>query len=179
MAYQRPPAPEELAEIESLCNSAMFLHGRDAFADVASTRAWLTRYGHNHAAESVDATRLARLVQIREAIRGHLEGTASARTRINDLAAELLSPPRWDAEGTAFLPVALQDPVLALGGAMLAHLAAADLSGRRARLKVCRSQECRWVFYDRSPANNSTWCSMDICGARNKMRAYRSRRETG
>jgi predicted RNA-binding Zn ribbon-like protein len=34
---------------------------------------------------------------------------------------------------------------------------------------------CRWVYYDRSPAGRSRWCTMSLCGARNKMRKYRAR----
>ncbi|WP_373299583.1 CGNR zinc finger domain-containing protein [Amycolatopsis acidiphila] len=49
------------------------------------------------------------------------------------------------------------------------------MTGRARRLKPCTAPGCRWLFYDRSPAGNSVWCNMDICGARHKMRAYRSR----
>lgn len=177
MAYQRPPAPEDLAWIEAYCDSAMFLYERDALADVGTARAWLAERGHGHAAEILDEGRLARLVEVREVVRGHLDGDTEARARLNRLTEEFLAPPRWDGDGAAFVPVSVSDPALAVAGAVLSALAAAEMSGRRARLKVCRSRECQWVYYDRSPANNSTWCSMDICGARHKMRTYRSRKD--
>jgi predicted RNA-binding Zn ribbon-like protein len=43
------------------------------------------------------------------------------------------------------------------------------------RLKACASEECRWLYYDRSPAGRGRWCSMAVCGSRAKMRAYRAR----
>ena len=43
------------------------------------------------------------------------------------------------------------------------------------RLKVCRSDACRWAFYDRSKNGRSCWCSMRVCGSREKARNYRAR----
>jgi len=43
------------------------------------------------------------------------------------------------------------------------------------RLKVCRSDGCRWAFYDRSKNGRSCWCSMRVCGSREKARTYRAR----
>ena len=43
------------------------------------------------------------------------------------------------------------------------------------RLKVCSADDCQWAFYDRSPTRNGCWCTMQICGARAKSRAYRQR----
>ncbi|MFR9779011.1 CGNR zinc finger domain-containing protein [Micromonospora sp. MS34] len=52
---------------------------------------------------------------------------------------------------------------------------AAVAEGAWPRLKACAAHECRWVYYDRSPAGRSRWCTMSICGSRAKMRAYRRR----
>lgn len=178
MAYQREPAPEDLAGIESFCNSGIFLHGQDSFSDVESARSWLREHGNPVAAKALGTETLALFVEVREAVRGHLEGDTEARRQLNVFAGRLLGPPQWNVNGTAYVPeVAKESAVSAVAAGVLSALAVAEMSGRRARLKVCRSPECRWVFYDRSPANNSTWCSMDICGARHKMRVYRSRRK--
>ncbi|WP_017627632.1 CGNR zinc finger domain-containing protein [Nocardiopsis chromatogenes] len=176
MAYNRPPAPDDLLVIEEFCDSARFLYGEDSLASVETARAWLHDHGHVQAGCALDSDALAFLVRARETVRDHLEGVAGARTRLNDLSDLLLRPPQWDEQGRAQLPPIGGDPVRAVAAEVLAALALADLAGRGARLKVCRSPECRWVYYDRSPANNSSWCSMDICGARHKMRAYRDRR---
>jgi predicted RNA-binding Zn ribbon-like protein len=52
----------------------------------------------------------------------------------------------------------------------------AMLDGTWARLKACR--HCCWSFYDRSPNRSGTWCSMQLCGNREKTRSYRRRRKT-
>jgi predicted RNA-binding Zn ribbon-like protein len=52
-----------------------------------------------------------------------------------------------------------------------------ETSASSSTLKVCRADDCRWLYYDRSPGNNSLWCSMNICGARHKTRTYRRRRK--
>jgi predicted RNA-binding Zn ribbon-like protein len=51
--------------------------------------------------------------------------------------------------------------------------------GRLARVKTCDSEECRWIFYDRSKLSNHRWCSSDRCGNREKTRTYRDRQRRG
>jgi predicted RNA-binding Zn ribbon-like protein len=43
------------------------------------------------------------------------------------------------------------------------------------RLKACRDDTCQWAFYDRSKNRSGTWCSMEVCGNRNKARTFRAR----
>ncbi|MEV0702011.1 CGNR zinc finger domain-containing protein [Saccharopolyspora sp. NPDC050389] len=174
MVYDRPAAPGELAAVEAFGNSARFLHDEDAFADVAGTRAWLRAHDWRDAADELDEPARRELVQAREAIRGHLAGTGSAE--LNDYARRLLQPPQW-RDGQVVIPTAHGSAVEMLIGRLIATLVIDGLAGKPGRLKVCRADDCRWLYYDRSPGNNSIWCSMDICGARHKMRAYRTRRK--
>jgi predicted RNA-binding Zn ribbon-like protein len=51
----------------------------------------------------------------------------------------------------------------------------AQADGSWERLKACRDEECRWVFYDSSRNRSGTWCDMGLCGSRTKVRAYRQR----
>ncbi|GAA3760731.1 CGNR zinc finger domain-containing protein [Salinactinospora qingdaonensis] len=177
MAYTRPVAPEPLERIETFCNSARLLYGEDALADLADARAWLQAHGWHDLASTLDEAARHELREVREAIRAHLAGTTpeAAVATLNRYAQATLAPPQWSPEGRPHLPVAAATPLHALIGAMLTTLTAEELAGRRDRLKVCHAEQCRWVFYDRSPANNSVWCSMSICGARHKMRSYRTR----
>jgi predicted RNA-binding Zn ribbon-like protein len=48
-------------------------------------------------------------------------------------------------------------------------------AGRLDRLKMCASEECHWIFYDRSKPASRRWCSSVLCGNRQKTRAYRQR----
>jgi predicted RNA-binding Zn ribbon-like protein len=60
--------------------------------------------------------------------------------------------------------------------AIVAVVAAARAAGTWERLKACRQETCGWLFYDVSRNRSSSWCSMQICGGRQKSRAYRRRR---
>lgn len=64
-------------------------------------------------------------------------------------------------------------------GAVLAELVRLSDGGRLERVKICDSDECHWVFYDRSKPGNRRWCSSDRCGNREKTRAYRDRHRRG
>jgi len=60
-------------------------------------------------------------------------------------------------------------------GRVLAELHGLALSGRLDRLKMCASEECKWIFFDRSKPGNRRWCSSAVCGNRHKTRSYRQR----
>ncbi|HEX4441927.1 MAG TPA: CGNR zinc finger domain-containing protein [Galbitalea sp.] len=45
----------------------------------------------------------------------------------------------------------------------------------RERVRECAADDCELVFYDDSRAGSRRWCSMQRCGNRAKVRAYRSR----
>ncbi|MGW0547614.1 CGNR zinc finger domain-containing protein [Streptomyces altiplanensis] len=59
---------------------------------------------------------------------------------------------------------------------MTAASATAAAEGAWPRLKACEAQDCRWAYYDRSPAGRSRWCSTAVCGSRAKTRGYRAGR---
>lgn len=61
-------------------------------------------------------------------------------------------------------------------GSVVAVVLDAQASGSWRRLKACRKESCRWLFYDGSRNCSSSWCSMSICGNRVKTAAYRGRR---
>ena len=56
--------------------------------------------------------------------------------------------------------------------ALVAELAPAD---EWKRLKTCRDETCRVAFYDKSRNRSRAWCSMEVCGNRDKQRGYRER----
>ena len=43
------------------------------------------------------------------------------------------------------------------------------------RIRQCSASDCGLVFYDESRTNNRRWCSMQRCGNRAKVRAFRER----
>jgi predicted RNA-binding Zn ribbon-like protein len=46
------------------------------------------------------------------------------------------------------------------------------------RLKTCRDEHCRVAFYDKSRNRSRAWCSMEVCGNREKARSFRARHAT-
>lgn len=52
-----------------------------------------------------------------------------------------------------------------------------QLLGAWERLKACPAEDCRWAFFDTSRNRSRTWCSMDVCGNRQKTRRYRQSRK--
>ena len=61
-------------------------------------------------------------------------------------------------------------------GAVIAAAGEAMADGSWQRLKACRSDSCRWAFIDSARNRSRQWCSMSICGNREKARAFRRRR---
>jgi predicted RNA-binding Zn ribbon-like protein len=82
-----------------------------------------------------------------------------------------------DGQRPAF--VALHSGIDAALAAIAVIVAAAQIDGTWARLKACAGVECGWVFYDRSRNRSSNWCSMSVCGQREKAREYRKRKREG
>jgi predicted RNA-binding Zn ribbon-like protein len=46
---------------------------------------------------------------------------------------------------------------------------------RRARLRACAGEGCRWLFLDNSRRQNRSWCDMSVCGNRAKARRHRAK----
>ena len=52
-----------------------------------------------------------------------------------------------------------------------------SIQGRLDRVKLCGADDCRWAFYDQSRNGSRTWCSMGVCGNRQKARTYRAKQD--
>lgn len=50
-----------------------------------------------------------------------------------------------------------------------------SIQGRLGRVKLCGGDDCRWAFYDGSRNGSRQWCSMEVCGNRQKARTYRAK----
>ncbi|SDR10155.1 CGNR zinc finger domain-containing protein [Actinopolyspora saharensis] len=93
-----------------------------------------------------------------------------------------LTAPRSTPPSTAQWPVhvRLEDGVPITSGtdALGVVLAAASriaITGRWHRIKICPATNCLRAFYDRSRNRSRTWCSMRVCGNREKARSWRER----
>ncbi|GHG82765.1 hypothetical protein GCM10017788_53560 [Amycolatopsis acidiphila] len=76
------------------------------------------------------------------------------------------------------IELAADAPALTAPGAVGAVLAAATrlaVLGEWDRVKICPADDCRWAFFDQSRNRSRTWCSMRVCGNRQKARSWRER----
>ena len=68
------------------------------------------------------------------------------------------------------------EPRARLYGAVARSSAELLERGDPRRLRKCANPTCRLMFYDVSKAGRRRWCSMQTCGARAKVSAFRARR---
>jgi predicted RNA-binding Zn ribbon-like protein len=164
---ERSPAPGGLELIQSLVNTLDIESGADSL-DTAEVRARL-----GLAEEDIPGAR-----ELRESLRVALLAHAGhpphrAVTPLGDLlAASPLVVAVDAANGSATLAPAVDGPLLSHVAAAIAQ---ALVEGTWTRLKACEAADCHWAYYDRSPAGRGRWCSMQVCGARAKMRRYRAK----
>jgi predicted RNA-binding Zn ribbon-like protein len=122
-----------------------------------------------------------RALDLRSAIRSYLETTPNER-RAKDRRSALKFNQASQAyplevEITPSGSITLHPNAEANGiGLVLAQFFTLADTGNLDRLKMCTSDECHWVFFDRSKPSNRRWCSSSLCGNRQKTRAYRDRR---
>ncbi|MGW7299271.1 CGNR zinc finger domain-containing protein [Streptomyces sp. NPDC054829] len=163
----RSPAPGGLELVESLVNTLDLESGADAL-DTPEGRA-----GLGLREDEVPAAK-----ELRESLRAALLAHAGhpphrAVTPLTDLlAAAPLRLAVDPADGSAALTAADPRP---LTSRIAAAVAESLVAGTWTRLKACEAADCHWAYYDRSPAGRGRWCSMQVCGARAKMRRYRAK----
>ncbi|MZD55208.1 CGNR zinc finger domain-containing protein [Streptomyces sp. SID5606] len=164
----RSPAPGGLELVRALVNTLDVDTGADSL-DTPENRA---RFG---LAED-DALPAAR--ELRESLRVTLLAHAGhpPHRAVTPLGELLRFAPLVvavdDADGSAALAPAREGVLTAR---IAAAIAEALVAGTWSRLKACEAADCLWAYYDRSPAGRGRWCSMQVCGARAKMRRYRAK----
>ena len=121
----------------------------------------------------------------REALRDLLLGNNDGRSMpidagrtLNDVATRARLRLRMDAGGSARLEAEGASADAALGRLLVIVYRAME-NDTWPRLKACREDTCQWAFFDHSKNRSGHWCSMEVCGSRNKARQYRERRRSG
>ncbi len=111
---------------------------------------------------------------LREAMLRHSEGDHTSRVLDLDATATAL-PLRIVFDGTR------PRLVPAVGGArgglarLLVAVAEAQADETWVRMKLCLAGDCQLAFYDMSKNRSRHWCSMGVCGNRQKTLSYRAR----
>ena len=163
--------------VQDFLNTADIESETDLVATPADLGAWLAKKGLVPAVGKITAAEHARSLELRERLRDALDaithGTSprAAFARLNQIADQV--PLRLRFGDAAHLEPARRDaPAL---GPILATVYDALSDDALLRLKVCRNEACRWAFYDTSRNRSGVWCTMAICGNRQKGRVYRRR----
>ena len=153
--------------------------GHDELATASQLEEWLRERGLLDASAHVSAPAHRMALRLRMAIRDYLQlalqdRSAQSQTivQLNELSSAFPLTVGAARGGRITLDPAPGSSALAR---VLAEIYLLAVTARLERLKVCSSQECRWVFFDRSKPGNRRWCSAALCGNRHKTRSYRQR----
>ena len=173
-------APGGLGLVQAFVNTADLPVGPDELGDPPGAAEWIRRLGGD--AATISPAERTRLVGVREALRDLLEAhtgknvAGEPRVRLQKLLGKASLTPVVDAFGPSLVPAHTSgvDGFLAL---LSAAIVEAGYRGTWERLKVCRADTCRYAFYDESKNGRGHWCSMKVCGTREKARSYRARKK--
>lgn len=171
----------DVSLVQGFVNTTNLEDGIEEFASPADLRRWLREGKLLSTREALSASDLERAIAVREALRALIAVNSGepldphAHAVLHEAAERSGLAVRFRHDGsTAVEPVAA-----GLDGAIGAILAAAHsamASGEWRHLKVCGRDRCRWAFVDTSKNQSKRWCSMEICGNRQKSEAFRRRR---
>jgi predicted RNA-binding Zn ribbon-like protein len=172
------PSPELLL-LQEFINTNDVESEVDELATPSLLNEWLAARGLIAAQQPIDGDAHRRAIAIREGLRAL--GMANNEEPLDAARVDALN------QAAASLPVVVSvgpndwwlTPAAAGVDGFLAHvmatLARSMADGSWSRMKSCRSDTCRWVFFDHSRNRSGTWCSMRVCGSRMKARTYRAR----
>lgn len=177
---KREPAPTaELHLLQDFVNTNDIESQRDAIGDPQRLARWLLDRGLSDGAP-IEELDWQRAVEVREGLRAlglANNGKALDDTRLAELnRAAAAYPVLVGVDAKDWSLRSAEMGVEGFLGAILSNLARSMADGSWSRIKACRNDECKWLFFDQSRNRSGTWCTMKICGSRMKSRAYRSRR---
>jgi predicted RNA-binding Zn ribbon-like protein len=165
--------------VRDFVNTVDLEGGVEQLSTPAELAAWLFERGLAPSRVRVTRDDLSRAVEVREALRELLLANNGEPADVAGAGRVLDQVARRSGLSVRFDPQRRLEPTReGIDGALgriVAFVAEAMVDGRWSRLKACRSQTCRWAFYDRAPNRSRQWCSMRVCGNREKARVYRRR----
>jgi predicted RNA-binding Zn ribbon-like protein len=175
------PIPKELELIRDFVNTRELDPARDEISEPRLLSAWLSERGLLPEGAKATRAHVERAVELREALRTLLlahndEGidTAGAAKAIDRAARQAALEVRFNPDCTTELAPAAPGAAGAIGR-LVAIVADAAGTEEWSRLKACRRETCLWAFYDQARNRSRAWCSMEVCGNREKAQKFRER----
>jgi hypothetical protein len=182
--YDLAPAPGGIGLVHSFLNTAAAGKPRqaDLLADPGSALGWLaeapsnlgTMLAQELATLDLSAHDVAVLRRLRERLLDVVVGVERDEDPFGN-GTELTITAAIDATGAVTL-MPRGAGWRYVWGALLIEIARAREASTWARLKACRNERCRGVFYDRSRNNSGVWHDVHTCGNVANLRASRARR---
>jgi predicted RNA-binding Zn ribbon-like protein len=176
--------PSEVLVILDLLNTLDLEDGSEKLTSPAALEAWLSDRDLIGPSDRLGSADLARVVELREALRDLLAARGgegpdpSALEALNRACRSVRLVVSFNLSGRPSLGPE-SGGIEGVLARLLAILHRSEAEGSLDRLKVCAEDSCRWAFYDQSRNRSRSWCSMAVCGNRNKARAFRSRTTGG
>jgi predicted RNA-binding Zn ribbon-like protein len=179
------PAPGRLELIRAFINSVDIESGSESLGSPDELAAWLREHdlleGDGHQCKDDLETAIALREALRElALANNGDASEAAAGQklekcCDDLHVHLRV--RFGGEPALVLEPD-EEGVRGALGKILVIVFEAMLDGSWYRMKACAATTCRWAFYDHSRNRSAHWCSMRVCGNRNKVRRFRTRAAT-
>jgi len=182
--------PDELANLYDFANTLDVRHFThhgvphlqgDELANGRELASWMSQRGLLFTGVRIAPAMFATALELRTLVRDYLQCDPSERSRNKEAARALnkvlkLFPLLVAArdDGGMVLRAAREDALAGLSS-LVAELYDGSRNGTLHRLKMCASDECRRVFFDRSKPATRRWCMSSLCGNRMKTRSYRER----
>ena len=173
----------ELDLVRDYVNTFDFETGVDTIATPDELAMWFSEQGLVDDLVEPTEQEVADAQAVREAIRALLLVNNGGEADANDASKTLEEAGRKAHLGVRFevgRPVLAPEDDGARGaiGRIVATVAELATTDEWKRLKTCRDEHCRVAFYDKSRNRSRAWCSMEVCGNREKARSFRKRHAT-
>ena len=174
----RETASGDLGLIQAFVNTLDLMPRTEQLENPNTLQAWLVANRLLEPSETVSEDDWRHALAVREAIRNVIGGNNGLPVypvdvaTLNQAASQSRLRMRFGRGGKPRVEPEAPGAVGAIGK-LVATLYAAMQDEEWTRLKLCGSDECRWVFYDRSKNHSSRWCTMASCGNREKARRFR------
>ncbi|MEX2985678.1 CGNR zinc finger domain-containing protein [Streptomyces sp. C36] len=151
-----------------LLNSRPLVNGeeQDALGDPAGGRHWAREHGGEGSRAELTLLRETRDI-LRDIVRGERSPAA-----LSPLLEGVHQIPEITSDG---LQWTVKTPPHARLGVEVVLAWAATEKRMPGRLRPCANDECQLFLLDRSRANRARWCSMAVCGNREKARRHYER----
>jgi predicted RNA-binding Zn ribbon-like protein len=157
--------------------------GGDEIATPPLLANWMRARGLLGSRARIKAADHRAALDLRQALRAFLRSPPDQRPRAEAAARRLTAASRAFPLTLAVSDTGSVELVSMSGSSALGRVLAQMLglagTDRLDRLKSCASDECHWIFFDRSKPANRHWCSSAGCGNRQKTRIYRARHRHG